>query len=117
MAGKATIYHNPKCSKSTAVLETLRAHGREVTIVPYLYNGWSAALLLRLMKAAGLTARDILRTDEDWAVKLGLNDPAVKDATIVAAMLVHPELVQRPIVETEKGVRLCRPVERVLEIL
>ncbi len=117
MAGKVTIYHNPKCSKSRAVLEVLQSHRREVTIAPYLYNGWSAALLLRLMRTAGLTARDLLRADEEWAGKLGLADPAVSDAKIIAEMLVHPELVQRPIVETEKGVRLCRPPEKVLEIL
>ena len=117
MAGKVTIYHNPNCSKSRAVLELLQAQGREVTIAPYLYNGWSAQLLLRLMKAAGAKARDFLRAGEPWAEKLGLNAPEVKDATIIAAMMVHPELVERPIVETEKGVRLCRPPEKVLEIL
>ncbi|MFT3811299.1 MAG: arsenate reductase family protein [Micropepsaceae bacterium] len=117
LAGKVTIYHNPKCSKSRAVLEMLQASEREVIIAPYLYSGWSAALLLRLMRTAGVKPRDWLRAEEAWAVKLGLGDPAVADARIVAEMLVHPELVQRPIVESDKGVRLCRPAEKVLEIL
>ena len=117
MAGTVTIYHNPKCSKSAAVLAILRESGREVTVVPYLEDGWSAGLLERLMQGAGLRACDLLRADEPRAVALGLNEPDVKDARIIAEMLVYPELVQRPIVETEKGVRLCRPPERVLEIL
>lgn len=117
MAGKVTIYHNPKCSTSRAVLEAIQARGRQVEIVPYLYNGWSAALLKRLMKTAGATPRDFLRAKEPLAKELGLAAPDVKPAVIVAAMVTHPILVERPIVETEKGVRLCRPPEKVLEIL
>lgn len=117
MSATITIYHNPKCSTSRAVLEAIRAHGHEPVIVPYLQKGWSAALLRRLMKGAGATPRDFLRAREPLAGELGLTAPDATPAAIMAAMLAHPELVERPIVETEKGVRLCRPAERVLEIL
>ncbi len=117
MAGKAVIYHNPKCGTSRRTLETIRAHKREPQVVLYLEEGWSAALLKRLIKSAGATPRDFLRTKEPLAKELGLTEPDVKPEKIVAAMLTHPALVERPIVETEKGVRLCRPVEKVLDIL
>jgi len=117
VAAKVTIYHNPKCSTSRQVLETIRARGAEPEIVPYLQNGWSAAVLKRLMKGAGASPRDFLRAKEPLAKELGLTGPDATPAAIVAAMLAHPILVERPIVETPKGVRLCRPVEKVLEIL
>ncbi len=117
MAARVIIYHNPKCSTSRAVLEAIRAHGQEPEIALYLQTGWSAALLRRLLKSAGATPGDFLRAKEPLAKELGLTAPGVRPATIVAAMLAHPELVERPIVETDKGVRLCRPPEMVLEIL
>ncbi len=117
MADKVTIYHNPKCSTSRAVLEAIQARGIQPDIVPYLYNGWSAALLKRLLKMAGASPRDFLRAKEPLAMELGLTEPDVKPAAIVAAMVTHPILVERPIVETGKGVRLCRPPDRLLEIL
>lgn len=117
MAGNIKIYHNPKCSTSRRVLEAIEAQGGKPEIVPYLYNGWSAALLKRLMKAAGATPRDFLRAKEPLAEELGLTAPGVKPATIVAAMVTHPILVERPIVESDKGVRLCRPPERVFEVI
>lgn len=117
MAFTTIIYHNPKCGTSRRVLETLKAHRRDPQIVNYLEKGWSAALLKRLIKASGATPRDFLRTKEPLAAELGLTAADAKQASIVAAMVTHPVLVERPIVETEKGVRLCRPAERVLDIL
>ena len=117
MATKVTIYHNPKCSTSRQVLETLRGRGLEPEIVPYLQTGWTAAGLKRLAKAAGLTPRGLLRAKEPLARELGLTDPDAREADILAAMVAHPVLVERPIVETAKGARIGRPQERVLEIL
>ncbi len=117
MTAKVTIYHNPKCSTSRQVLETIRAHGHEPEIVPYLETGWSGPLLRRLLKTAGASPRDFLRAKEPLARDLGLTAEGAKPAAIVAAMLAHPILVERPIVETGKGVRLCRPAEAILAIL
>ena len=117
MPATITIYHNAKCGTSRRVLETIRAQGHEPVIVPYLESGWSAALLRRLIKSAGATPRDFLRAKEPLAEELSLTAAGATPAAIVAAMVAHPELVERPIVESAKGVRLCRPPERVLEIL
>lgn len=117
MADKVTIYHNPKCGTSRNALEAIRARGVEPEIVLYLETGWNAALLKRLFKGADAEARDFLRAKEPLAKELGLTEPGAKAADIIAAMVAHPILVERPIVATEKGVRLGRPVERVLEVL
>ncbi|MBT9289926.1 ArsC/Spx/MgsR family protein, partial [Prosthecodimorpha staleyi] len=86
-------------------------------IVDYLKTGWTRPQLLGLFAAAGLTPRGALRTTKSPAVELGLTDPSVDDDAILAAMLAHPVLVNRPIVCTAKGVRLCRPSETVLDLL
>ena len=111
------IHHNPACGTSRNVLEIIRASGTEPEVIPYLETGWTEPQLLALFAAAGLTPRSALRRTKSPAEDLGLLDPAVDDATIRAAMLEHPVLVNRPIVCSPKGVRLCRPSETVLELL
>lgn len=110
---KATIYHNPKCSTSRQVLDMLREAGAEVTVIEYLKTPPSKDELRRLYASAGIAPREGLRMREDAAKALASAD----DDNILAAMAANPVLIERPIVETEKGVRLARPKERVYEIL
>ena len=114
---KVTIYHNPKCGTSRNTLALIREAGIEPVVIEYLKEPPSRAALLSLIKRSGGTARDMLRAKEAIADELGLNDPKVSDAKIVDAMVAHPILINRPIVETAHGVRLCRPAETVHEIL
>lgn len=114
---KVTIYHNPKCGTSRNVLAFIREAGIEPAVIEYLKEPPSRTELLSLIKRSGGTARDMLRAKEAIADELGLNDPKVSDAKIVDAMVAHPILINRPIVETAEGVRLCRPAETVHEIL
>ena len=110
---KATIYHNPKCSTSRQTLDLLREAGADVTVIDYLKAPPSRAELARLYARAGLTPAEGLRTKEDAARRLaGASDDAILDA-----MVADPILIERPLVETEKGVRLGRPKEKVYEIL
>ena len=111
------IHHNPDCGTSRNVLEMIRASGEEPVVIEYLQTGWTRPQLLALFAGAGLTPREALRVSKSPAEELGLTDPSVDDETILAAMLEHPVLVNRPIVVTVKGIRLCRPSETVLEIL
>lgn len=111
------IYHNPRCSKSRETLELLRAAGVEPTIVEYLRDPPTAKRLREMIEAAGLEVRDALRTDGALYEELGLADPERSDKELLAAMASHPALIQRPFVVTPLGVRLCRPPERVREIL
>lgn len=111
------IHHNPDCGTSRNTLEMIRASGEEPTVIEYLKTGWTRPQLLALFAAAGLTPRTALRTSKSPAEALGLTEPSVSDETILEAMLEHPILVNRPIVATSKGVRLCRPSEIVLDIL
>ena len=110
---KATIYHNPRCSKSREALALLEAAGAEVTIVEYLKTSPSREELAALYARAGLRPRDGLRMSEEAAKPLAGAD----DATILDAMAATPILIERPLVATEKGVRLGRPPEKVREIL
>jgi len=110
---KATIYHNPRCSKSREALALLTAAGADVTIVEYLKAPPSRAELARLYAKAGISPRDGLRTGEDAAKPLR----AVSDDAILDAMAAHPILIERPLVETDRGVRLGRPPEKIREIL
>jgi arsenate reductase len=112
-----TIYHNPQCGTSRNVLAMIRAAGQEPRIVPYLETGWDPATLARLVAASGGSVRALLREKGTPAAALGLLDAAVPDEAVFAAMLAHPVLVNRPIVETPKGVRLCRPSEQVFALL
>lgn len=110
---KAVIYHNPRCSKSRETLAILQEAGAEVEIVEYLKNPLSRDELARLYARAGMTAREGLRIGEDAAKPLkGADDDAILDA-----MAANPILIERPLVVTEKGVRLGRPPEKVREIL
>src|SRR3982750_1335118 len=114
---KARIYHNPMCSTSRKTLEILRDSGAEVTIVEYLNSPLTRADLERLYERAGITPREGLRAKEPLADELGLTRPAGTDAEVIEAMVAHPVLIERPLVETDKGVRLCRPQDKVREIL
>jgi arsenate reductase len=114
---KATIYHNPKCGTSRKTLEILQAEGAEVTIVDYLKQPPAKDELRRLYDRAGITPRQGLRAKESVAADLDLVDGHVSDDAILDAMVANPILIERPLVETEKGVRLCRPQEAVREIL
>lgn len=111
------IHHNPDCGTSRNVLDIIRSSGEEPVVIEYLKEGWTRPQLLGLFAAAGLTPRDALRISKSPAAELGLTDPAVGDEALLAAMLEHPVLVNRPIVCSPKGVRLCRPSETVLDLL
>lgn len=112
-----TIYHNPECGTSRNVLEIIKASGEEPEIVLYLQRGWTRELLAGLLSAADLTPRQALRTSKSPAEELGLTDPSVDDSILFEAMLKHPILVNRPIVVTKKGTALCRPSEKVFDLL
>ncbi len=111
------IHHNPDCGTSRNVLAILRATGEELVVIEYLKEGWTRPQLLALFDAAGLTPRSALRETKSPAEALGLLEPGVSDDTLLNAMIEHPILVNRPIVCTPKGVRLCRPSETVLDLL
>lgn len=111
------IYHNPNCGTSRNVLAIIKAAGYSPSVVEYLETGWTRAQLLGLFAAAGLSPRAALRTAKSRAEGLGLLDPSVGDEAILAAMVEHPVLVNRPIVCTPKGVRMCRPSEVVFDLL
>lgn len=111
------IHHNPACGTSRNVVEIVRAAGYAPQIIPYLETGWTRPQLLALFAAAGLTPRAALRETKSPAAELGLLDPGVGDEALLDAMLHHPVLVNRPLVATPKGVRLCRPSETVLDLL
>jgi len=114
---KAVIYHNPMCGTSRKTLEILRDEGADVTVIEYLKTPPTAAELKRLYASAGLTPRQGLRAKEQLAKDLDLVEGAVSDAAILEAMAANPILIERPLVETEKGTRLCRPQDKVREIL
>ena len=114
---KATIYHNPLCGTSRKTLEILRDSGADVSIREYLNDPPTRDELARLYQRAGLTARQGLRAKEPLAEELGLTRPDATDDAVLDAMLEHPILIERPIVETPNGVRLCRPQDKVREIL
>lgn len=113
----ATIYHNPRCSTSRSALARLHEAGIEPVIVEYLKTPPGRDELLAIAAANGSGARGILRDKEALCAELGLDDPAVSDDALIDAMLAHPVLINRPIVVTPRGTRLCRPLERLEEIL
>lgn len=112
-----TIYHNPRCGTSRNTLAMIRASGVEPTVVEYLKTGWTKAQIKDLAAAAGTPVRDLLRAKEPLVAELKLDGPEVTDDALLAAMVEHPILVNRPIVVTPKGTRLCRPSEVVLNLL
>jgi arsenate reductase len=114
---KATIYHNPMCGTSRKTLEILKNEGVDIDVIEYLKAPPTRDELKRLYERAGITPRQGLRDKEPIAAELGLTDPSVSDEAILDAMMKHPILIQRPLVQTEKGVRLCRPQDEVRKIL
>ncbi|WP_426702873.1 arsenate reductase (glutaredoxin) [Rhodanobacter sp. Col0626] len=111
------IYHNNRCSKSRATLALLEQRGDEVEVVNYLDTPPSATELAVLLRQLGMTARELLRTGEQEYLSLGLNDPALDDDALVAAMVAHPKLIERPIVVANGKAAIGRPPEAVLAIL
>ena len=112
-----TVFHNPACGTSRNVLAMVEAAGYRPEVVEYLQAGWTPDQLGALFAEAGITPREALREKEAVAAERGLLDPAVSDAAILAAMVEHPVLVNRPIVRTPKGAAMCRPSERVFDLL
>lgn len=112
-----TIYHNPRCGTSRNTLAMIRASSVEPTVVEYLKTGWTKVQLTDLAAATGAPLRDLLRAKEPLVAELKLDGPEVTDEALLAAMVEHPILVNRPIVVTPKGTRLCRPSEVVLDLL
>ena len=112
-----TIYHNPGCGTSRNTLAMIEASGYRPTVIEYLSTGWSREALQQLIASMGVGAKDIMREKGTPATELGLLEAGVSDARIIDAMVAHPILVNRPIVVTPKGVRLCRPSEVVFSLL
>ncbi len=112
-----TIYHNPRCGTSRNTLAMIRNNGEEPTVIEYLKTPPSRERLVELIAAAGLGVRGIMRAKEALFTELGLTDPAKSDEELIDAMMAHPILINRPIVVTPLGTRLCRPSEVVLDIL
>lgn len=112
-----TIFHNPSCGTSRNVLALIREAGVEPQVIDYLKTPYSREQLAGLLQAMGLRPRDALRTKGDLYAELGLTDPSLSDAQLLDAMVANPVLVERPIVVSTKGTRLCRPKERVLDLL
>lgn len=112
-----TIYHNPACGTSRNTLALLREKGVEPTVVEYVKAGWTKDQLQDLLRRMEAKARDILRVRGTNAEELGLTDPNVSEEAIIAAMIIEPILVNRPIVVTPKGAALCRPAELVLGLI
>lgn len=112
-----TIWHNPKCTTSRKTLALIRAKGIEPKVVEYLKHPPSAAELRSALKEMGIGPRQLLRKRGTPYSDLGLDDVKLTDSELIALMIKHPVLIERPVVRTRKGARLCRPPERVLEIL
>jgi arsenate reductase len=112
-----TIFHNPECGTSRNTLAMIRAAGYEPVIVEYLKTGWTRSQLEELLARMGVRARDVLREKGTPAAELGLLRPQASDQHIIEAALAHPILINRPIVITPRGVKLCRPSEIVFSLL
>ena len=112
-----TIYHNPKCGTSRNVLALIRNAGIEPTVIEYLKTPPSRAELVTLIAATGAPVRELMRAKEPIYAELNLADPALSDDELMDAMLAHPILINRPLVVTPLGTRLCRPSETVLDLL
>ena len=112
-----TIYHNPRCSKSREALALITARGISPTVIPYLDTPPDAATLKSLLKALGLSARELLRTQEEEYLTLGLDSLERSEAEIIAAMAAHPRLMERPIVVVGDRAVIGRPPENVLGLL
>lgn len=117
MSFPVVIHHNPGCGTSRNVLGIIRAAGYAPVVIDYLNEGWTRPQLLALFAAAGITPREALRVARTPAEEMGLTAEGVTDDQLLDAMVTHPILVNRPIVCTPKGVRMCRPSEAVLDLL
>ena len=113
----AIIYHNPDCGTSRNTLAMIRNAGVEPHVIEYLKTPPSREMLTRLIARMGISVRELLREKGTPYAELGLGDPALSDAQLLDAMMAHPILINRPIVVSPKGVRLCRPSEEVLDLL
>lgn len=111
------IHHNPDCGTSRNVLAAIKASGHPFEVIEYLQTGWTRSQLLALFAAADITPREALRTSKSPAKELGLIEEGVEDETLLSAMLEHPVLVNRPIVCSPHGVRLCRPSDVIRDIV
>lgn len=111
------IYHNPDCGTSRNTLAMIRNAGVEPHVIEYLKTPPTRALLVQLITRMGITPRDLLREKGTPYAELGLDDPSLSDEALIDALLAHPVLINRPIVVSPKGVRLCRPSEAVLDLL
>ncbi|NOL49141.1 arsenate reductase (glutaredoxin) [Pelistega europaea] len=114
---QVTIYHNPRCSTSRNTLALIRESGIEPTVVEYLKHPLDKNGLKDILKKSGLTARELIRAKEELFKTLNLNAEGVTEEQLIDAMVEHPVLMNRPVVVTDKGARLCRPIETVKEIL
>ena len=114
---KVTIYHNPACGTSRNTLAMIRATGVEPEVIEYLKTPPSREKLIELIAQMGISPRDLLREKGTPYADLGLGDLSLSDAALLDAMLQHPILMNRPIVVTEKGTKLCRPSELLLALL
>jgi arsenate reductase len=112
-----TIYHNPGCGTSRNTLGLIRNAGIAPQVIDYLHNPPSQETLIALIQAAGLSVRAAIRQKEQLYRELGLDAPSITDCELIEAMVRHPILINRPFVVTNLGARLCRPSERVLDIL
>ncbi len=112
-----TIYHNPQCGTSRNTLALIRNSGEEPTVIEYLNTPPDRATLVRLIGAMGIAVRDLIRVKGTPYEELGLGDPSLTDEQLIDAMMAHPILINRPVVETPLGTTLCRPSEAVLDIL
>jgi arsenate reductase len=117
MAVDIVIYHNPACGTSRNTLAMIRNAGIEPHVVEYLKTPPSRALLVEMVDRAGITPRDLLREKGTPYAELGLEDPSLTDDALLDAMIAHPVLINRPLVVSPLGVRLCRPSEAVLDLL
>ncbi len=118
MSREVTIYHNPRCSKSRETLSLLKEHGIEPEVVLYLETPPDADALKGLLKKLGFTsARHLMRQKEEVYRELHLDDPALTEEQLIAAMVQHPKLIERPIVVTKDNARTGRPPQAVLEIV
>lgn len=112
-----TLYHNPDCGTSRNTLAMIRASGEEPQVIEYLKTPPTRERLLELLRAMAMPPRELLRRKGTPYDELGLDDPALSDEQLIDAMMAHPILINRPIVVTDKGTKLCRPSEAVLPLL
>ena len=111
------IFHNPKCGTSRNTLAIMQASGETPEVVEYLKTPPSHEYLVELLALMHITPRELIRSKENIYTELNLDNPALSDAQLIDAMIAHPILINRPIVVTNKGAALCRPAERVFELL